>query len=119
MNKIIFVFAVFIFLLLFSSVHAHPPSDIKINFDLGTKMLNVVITHNTNNPANHYIERVEIWVRSRKVIEHKILRQDNNQTQTVSYLIPDANPGDVISVGAYCSVNGRLERNNLADKNKK
>lgn len=119
MKKITFVFALFIFLLFFSSAYAHSPADMKINFDPATKMLNVEVTHNTNNPAKHYIERVYIWVRNKKIIEQEISRQDNNQTQTVVYFIPDAKPEDIISVGVYCSVNGRLERNNIADKKKR
>ena len=34
----------------------------------------------------------------REIIEHLISRQDNNESQTISYFIPDVKDGDVLSV---------------------
>ncbi|MBU1931062.1 hypothetical protein KJ972_06205 [Candidatus Micrarchaeota archaeon] len=93
-----------------SMAYAHPPSDIKITFDPKTKMLEAVIVHNTSNPINHYIKKVDIGLNGKEIIEHTISREDNNQTQTVRYLIPDAKGGDVISVEGYCSISGKLKK---------
>jgi len=93
-----------------SMAYAHPPSDIKIAFDPKTKMLEAVIMHNTSNPINHYIKKVDIGVNGKEIIEHMISREDNNQNQTVRYLIPDAKDGDVISVEGYCSISGKLKK---------
>ncbi|MCK9616130.1 MAG: hypothetical protein M0R48_11680 [Candidatus Omnitrophica bacterium] len=90
--------------------YAHPPSDIKINFDPDTKMLNAVISHNTSNPVNHYIKKVDIGLNGKEIIGHLISREDNNETQTVSYLIPDAKAGDILSVEGYCSISGKLKK---------
>ncbi|MDD5455248.1 MAG: hypothetical protein PHW62_07130 [Candidatus Ratteibacteria bacterium] len=93
-----------------SVIYAHPPSDIKITFDPQTKMLNAVISHNTNNPTSHYVKQVDILLNGRKIIEHNISKEDNNLTQTVSYLIPDAKEGDKISVEGHCSISGQLKK---------
>jgi hypothetical protein len=90
--------------------YAHPPSDIKITFDTQTKMLEAVIVHNTSNPVNHYIKKVDIGLNGKEIIEHMISREDNNQTQTVRYLIPDAKDGDVVLVEGYCSISGKLKK---------
>lgn len=109
--KRILVVVVFLSVLAFTSIaYAHPPSDIKITFDLKTKMLEAVIVHNTSNPINHYIKKVDIGRNGKEIIEHMLSREDNNQTQTVRYLIPDAKDGDVISVEGYCSISGKLKK---------
>ncbi len=107
----IFIFTVTcLFILLFSMAYAHPPLDIIITFDPKTKILSAVIMHNVNNPENHFIKKVDIGLNGKEIIEHKISRQDNNTSQSVSYLIPDARPGDRLSVEAYCSISGKLEK---------
>lgn len=108
-KKTVFIFSV-VFLTAFSIGYAHPPSDIKINFDPQTKMLKAVITHNTSTPLSHYIRKVDIGLNGKEIIEHTISRQDNAETQTISYLIPDAKSGDIISVEGYCSVSGKLKK---------
>jgi len=100
----------FIFLTIASAAYAHPPSDIKIDFDPKTKMLHAVIVHNTSNPLNHYINKVDVGLNGKKIIEHAISREDNNKEQTVSYLIPDVKDGDVLSVEGYCSISGKLKK---------
>ena len=110
MKKIIIVFMVFVFLSVASVAFAHPPSDIKITFDTKTKMLTAVIMHNTSNPVNHYISKVDVGLNGREIISHVISREDNNESQTVAYLIPDVKDKDVISVEGYCSISGKLEK---------
>ena len=98
------------FVAVFSIAYAHPPSDIIITFDPAAKILKAVIMHNVSNPRNHFIKKVDIVLNGQEIIEHKISRQDNNTNQTVSYLIPDAKTGDIISVEAYCSISGKLKK---------
>lgn len=96
--------------LMFSTAYAHPPSDIKISFDPKTKTLYAVIIHDVSNPADHFIKKVDVALNGKEIIEHTIFRQDNNNTQTVSYLIPDVKSGDVLSVEGYCSISGKLKK---------
>ena len=102
------------FLIIFVSMtcvaYAHPPSDIQITFDSKTKMLHAVIIHNTSNPISHYIKKVDVGLNGKEIMTQAISRQDNNESQTVGYLVPDAKDGDVISVEGYCSISGNLEK---------
>ena len=110
MKRIAAFLIVFVFAAAISTAYAHPPSDIKITFDAKTKILQAIIMHNTSNPLNHYIKKVDVGLNGREVIEHAISREDNNESQTVRYLIPDVKDGDVISVEAYCSISGKLQK---------
>ncbi|HQP10715.1 MAG TPA: hypothetical protein PKV41_04960 [Candidatus Omnitrophota bacterium] len=93
-----------------STVCAHPPSDIQITFDPETKILQAVLTHDVNDAAGHFIEKIDVGLNGTEIISHKISRQDNNQTQRISYLIPDATAGDILSVEGYCNLSGKLEK---------
>lgn len=110
MKRIVIFVACSAFLFLTSTVYAHPPSDIKITFDSKTKMLQAIIIHNTSNPASHYIKKVDVGLNGKEIIEHTISKQDNNESQTVEYFIPDVKSGDLISVEGYCSISGKLEK---------
>ncbi len=109
MKKTLIFSIVFILLLMIPLVYAHPPSDIKITFDPQTKMLRAVIMHDVSNPFKHYIEKVDIALNGDEIAEIGFLKQDNNQSQLVSYSIPAAKDGDVISVEGYCSISGKLK----------
>jgi len=109
--KSITVLLVLLSLFVFSSIaYAHPPSDIKITFDSKTKMLSAVIIHDVANSLNHYIKQVDVGLNGKDIIVQNISRQDNNYSQTVSYFIPDAKVGDVLSVEGHCSISGKLQR---------
>jgi len=110
MKRITVFLVLVVFLSLTSVAYAHPPSDIKITFDSKTKMLNAVIFHNTSNPTNHYIKKVDVALNGKEIIEHAISQEDNNISQTVIYLIPDVKNGDTLSVEGYCSISGKLKK---------
>lgn len=110
MKRAAMFFFFLIFLATVSKAYAHPPSDIKITFDRETRILQAVIFHNTSDPVNHYIKKVDVGLNGKEIIDHEISREDNNETQTVSYLIPDAKEGDVLSVEGYCSISGKLKK---------
>lgn len=108
--KKITVFTVLFMAMGIASACAHPPSDIKITFDPQTKMLQAIIMHDVKNPEKHFIKKIDVGLNGKEVISQVISRQDNNESQTVRYLIPDAKAGDVISVEGYCSIIGKLEK---------
>ncbi|MCX5657345.1 MAG: hypothetical protein NTZ48_03860 [Candidatus Omnitrophica bacterium] len=110
MKRVVIFFIFLIFLAVVSITYAHPPSDIKITFNPDTKMLTAIIMHNTSNPDKHCINKVDVGLDGKQIIEHFISREDNNESQTVVYLIPDAKDNDVISVGGPCSISGELQK---------
>mgnify|MGYP001570181913 FL=1 len=93
-----------------STAYAHPPSDIKITYNPKTKILTAVIVHNVSDVKKHFINKVGVGLNGKEIIEHSISQQDNNISQTVSYLIPDAKAGDTLSVEGYCNISGKLKK---------
>jgi hypothetical protein len=110
MKKVVLLPVLFTFFIFSSIAYAHPPYDIKITFDPETKILHAVIMHDVSNPLNHYIKKVDVGLNGKEIIEHNISRQDNNDSQTLSYLIPDVKDGDVLSVEGQCSISGKLKK---------
>lgn len=110
MKKIFKILSILFFLANAAIAYAHPPQDIIINYDPVKKVLKAVIIHNVSDPAKHYIKKVDVAINGKEVIEHRISRQDNFDNQTVSYVMPDAAWGDVLSVEAYCSMSGVLKK---------
>jgi hypothetical protein len=110
MRKIFCLSGIFIFLLFSTAAYAHPPADIEMTFDPKTKVLSAIIVHDVSNPAAHFIKKVDISLNGKEIIEQAISRQDNFNTQTVSYLIPDFKTGDLLAVEGYCSISGKLEK---------
>ncbi len=110
MRRIIAI-TVFLSIMIVASMgYAHPPSDVEISFDPETQVLTAVIVHGTSNPDKHYIEKVDVGLNGKEIIEQIISREDNGRDQTVSYLIPDVKTGDVISVEGYCNLSGKLKK---------
>ena len=89
-------------------VFAHPPAKIETAFDNNAKVLYVTITHPVDDPAGHFIKKVKIMLNGAEIIRHKISKQDNALIQAVSYMIPDVQSGDEISIEAVCSIEGTL-----------
>ncbi|MFC1508088.1 hypothetical protein ACFL60_00185 [Candidatus Omnitrophota bacterium] len=110
MRKVILLMLSFLFVLSFMNAYAHPPSDIKIEYDAETRIVSAVIVHPVSNIEQHFIKKVDVWLNGEEVIVHKISGQDNNHDQSTKYMIPDAKTGDTITIEAYCSMSGKLKK---------
>ncbi len=91
-------------------VFAHPPSDIKIQFDPETKLLSAIIDHRVSNPKTHYINKVDIGLNGKEIQTVVLKEQDNPTEQTIAVPVPEAKKGDVLSVEAYCNLGGKMEK---------
>lgn len=89
---------------------AHPPSDIKIQFDPVAKVLLATIEHRVSNPKTHYIKKVDIGLNGKEIQTLTFTKQDANTEQTFAIPIPEAKTGDILSVEGYCNISGVLEK---------
>lgn len=89
---------------------AHPPSDVSIEFDAVTKVLKVTVVHSSRDAKKHYIDDVAVSLNGKTVITQKFGRQTDKAGQAVSYILPDAESGDTISVTADCNLAGKMKR---------
>ena len=108
MKKIIAFLIVSFFIC--STVYAHPPSDIKITYNPKTKIMTAVIMHNVSDVKKHFIYKIITALNGKEIINQARSQQDNNISQTVSYLIPDVNAEDSLSVEGYCNLSGSLKK---------
>jgi desulfoferrodoxin (superoxide reductase-like protein) len=97
-------------LALSTAAFAHPPSDIKIQFDDKLNTLTAVIEHPVSNPDTHYIKKIDIGLNGKEIETLTFTEQDNNAAQIVIIALPQATKGDVLSVEAYCNQSGKLEK---------
>jgi hypothetical protein len=103
MKKIISFLFVFVFPVL---LIAHPPSEIKISYDLDKSEVYVEIMHKVKSAQNHFIYEMELFVNGKKVIRQDAITQVSNEKQMVVYLIPGLKSGDKVSFWAECNKGG-------------
>lgn len=88
---------------------AHPPQDMVLDYNLTTSELNVTITHDTPASTFHYINKVEIRINDVLFLTEEYTGQPTNNVFTHMYIV-EAEIGDVISVMAYCNIQGSITR---------
>ncbi len=101
---VVCVLAVFLFA---SAVMAHPPKDVKVEFNPDNHMLMVMATHDTKDPTKHFVGDIEVAVNGEKLIDQKFKSQPTADMQMGHYLINDAKIGDTLTVTAACNIAGK------------
>ncbi len=89
---------------------SHPPSDIKVDFDLENKSIKIVIPHQVKNPKDHYIYELKITLNNKKIVEQYTKQQFDNNNQKFVYVIPELKEGDEIFIFAECNKFGKLNK---------
>jgi len=92
------------------SVLAHPPSDIKINYNPKTQLLSITVDHQVENPKPHYIKEIEVFLNGKKIILQNFNQQAGQLVQVAIYQVYGLIPGDKIGVEAECSRFGSLRK---------
>lgn len=90
-------------------VTAHSPSDIAINYDPAAEKLSVTITHVVDDPATHYVNKVQVRHNNRVISDPDYKSQPTKDTFTYTYDLK-ASPPDVFWVLTTCSRGGTLEK---------
>lgn len=94
-------------MLVASSLFAHPPKDVMLDFISEDHVLTVVVPHSVNNRAKHYIYRIVVELNGKEIIQQNFKSQTNEEEQKVQYVIVDAKEGDKITVTAFCNISGK------------
>jgi hypothetical protein len=108
MKKVLF-FSIALILSLTISVYAHPPGNIEMSFNTENNMLEVTISHNSNDNSDHFVNEVEVFLNGDLQIEQDFIMQTDNKVQYLHYMIPGAKSGDTIRLMAECSKFGSRE----------
>jgi hypothetical protein len=89
------------------AVWAHPPKEVKLEFDPAGKMLTVTATHDTKDPTKHFVGTVQVDLNGEKIIEQRFKYQVSADGQKAQYWINDAAVGDTLAVTATCNIAGK------------
>lgn len=97
-------------ILLAVSAFAHPPTDIKLEYNSATRMLTITANHPLQNnivsdPARHYLREITVSVNGKIVITETLVFQQSPNGEISSFLL-NVKAGDRISVRAVCNITG-------------
>lgn len=95
--------------LLVASAGATPPSAMSLAYDADTHLLSVSITHASANTLVHYIREVSVSLNGRVINDSHYTTQPDPSMWTYTYPVT-AQPGDVLSATASCSLFGSATR---------
>ena len=84
---------------------ANPPKEVVLSYDQAKHTLEVRITHPSQNPAAHYIKKVELKKNDRTISATEYQSQPGQETFTYVYPV-EIGPADVLEVKVTCSVFG-------------
>jgi hypothetical protein len=101
----IFVIGLFITISLMSLVNATPPRYLKIQYQTSTNTLKVTLSHFSPARSIHYIYRIIVQKNGALEQSHFYSTQPSFFINTYEYNL-SANPGDIITVSAYCVLFG-------------
>lgn len=93
-----------------SSLPAHPPKDVTLNFNTEDHVLTVAVAHSVNNRAKHFIYRIVVELNGQEIIQQNFKSQTSDEGQEVQYVIVDAKEGDEIAVTAFCNISGKKKK---------
>ena len=95
-----FVLGLFVCLFITSPILAHPPSDIKLSYDLKEKILRIEMRHPTIDARKDCIRKLEV----RKNLEDPLVFRYNIQPNTMNFIEEvaiDAKEDDTLTIKAY------------------
>jgi len=90
--------------------YAHPPSAMKVIYDPSSTSLSIAVSHPVVSPRTHYVRRIEVIKDGTVIAERQFIMQYRKVLQQQKFKLTDVNPGDSITVKAYCNINGEIEK---------
>lgn len=87
------------------TVSAHSPSTLTVAYDLENQNLRITISHQVNDPTDHYISKVEIKKNGAIYNTSLYTEQPNANSFSYNYAV-NATIGDTIDVVASCNQGG-------------
>jgi desulfoferrodoxin (superoxide reductase-like protein) len=89
------------------SVFSNPPRSIDIK--TSAEKIEVFVSHPSQSPSEHYIKTITVALNDREIIQQTFSLQKTDG-QTAVYEIAGLKKGDKITVRAYCSMYGDLQK---------
>ena len=106
-NLHLIIFLLIIFAVMVCPVSAHPPSAVNLAYNASSGELAVTITHVVPDPADHFINRVEVRSGGEVLVSEQYSGQPAAGIFTYQYPLAARN-GELIEVNASCNKFGAL-----------
>ncbi|MBW6514350.1 MAG: hypothetical protein K0B87_06305 [Candidatus Syntrophosphaera sp.] len=90
-----------------ASVYAHPAADLEATYSVQNKTLNISFTHSVKDPADHFIQGVEVRLNDVMIISQVCSAQDTATGGSFVYRIPNLKKNDTIRVTLICNKTGK------------
>jgi desulfoferrodoxin (superoxide reductase-like protein) len=91
-----------------SAALAHPPKS--IDMTVNGKDISIVVTHEVEDTAKHYIKEIQVSVNGKDMIVQKFILQQNSKTEKAVYFIPSLKKEDKVEIEAECNIYGRMKK---------
>jgi desulfoferrodoxin (superoxide reductase-like protein) len=101
------------------SAFGHAPKSIEAGFDTEAHLLNVVVSHDTKDAAKHFVDKIEIKLNGKKIVEQQFASQQDKAAQEAVYRVIDAAVGDEIEIVAGCNISGKKKATITVEKAKR
>lgn len=95
-----------IFLVMISSIFAHPAHEVSVDYSFKTKLLTVDFEHSVRYPEKHYISQVQVEVHDQVIITQLLSQQDNTGGGKLVFRLANLQKGDLVKVTTKCSEYG-------------
>ena len=104
------IISAFLVFFIASSIYAHPPTKLIAEYDKESGTLKGVISHLVKDPEAHYIERIKVTLGDVLVVDEVFKKQETYDQDVFELSITDVKSGDLITIKAYCNIEGSLEK---------
>jgi len=88
-----------------SWLYAHPPEKVVLSYDQDAHSLTAEVVHPVSDPDIHFVNRIEVLLNGKMIIEKKPPRQNETMLSEV-YSLTDVKSGDIVKVTSFCSWGG-------------
>ena len=117
MKKIIIL--IFTFFTLSLNLIAHPPTDLKIYYNLEKSEVYIEVIHPVRSKEDHYIYEIELYLNDKKIITQYSNTQFDNEKQKFIYLIPGLKEEDKLHIYVECNKGGDKKKEIIIKKQEK
>jgi hypothetical protein len=106
-NQRFTILAILVLTVLATQAAAHSPSSVVLDYDVGTQILTVTVSHSVSDTATHYVEEIQIQKNGVAYTSRPYTTQDTTSGMEDTFTV-DAVAGDVLRVTAICNILGSL-----------
>jgi len=104
-RKILIILCLGVMSLPASWLYAHPPEKVVLSYDQDAHSLTAEVVHPVSDPDIHFVNRIEVLLNGKMIIEKKPPRQNETMLSEV-YSLTDVKSGDIVKVTSFCSWGG-------------